>query len=129
MVACWPLHPDSVACTARLHALLPVTAGLLRPGGCLVLIAHPATDAPGTAAPVAAAAAAGLGYLQHIVAVRATADGDTRSQGATGRAAVVRGDATALTAILPGALTGQVDIVLTSPPVRADRARPRPSRP
>ncbi|WP_240638404.1 TRM11 family SAM-dependent methyltransferase [Micromonospora aurantiaca] len=36
--------------------------------------------------------------------------------GATGRASVVRGDATRLSALLPAALTGQVALVVTSPP-------------
>ncbi|WKU03447.1 TRM11 family methyltransferase [Micromonospora sp. HUAS LYJ1] len=37
-------------------------------------------------------------------------------QGATGRASVVRGDATRLSALLPAALAGQVALVVTSPP-------------
>ncbi|MDG4760393.1 DNA methyltransferase [Micromonospora sp. WMMD710] len=36
--------------------------------------------------------------------------------GATGRASVVRGDATRLSALLPAALAGQVALVVTSPP-------------
>ncbi|MFI7081795.1 TRM11 family SAM-dependent methyltransferase [Micromonospora sp. NPDC049903] len=36
--------------------------------------------------------------------------------GATGRASVIRGDATRLTALVPAALTGQVALVVTSPP-------------
>ena len=77
VVACWPLHPDPAENTARQQALLAVAAGLLRPGGCLVLIANPTPDPPDTGPAVATAAAAGLAYLQHIVAVRAAADGDT----------------------------------------------------
>ncbi|MFI7650335.1 TRM11 family SAM-dependent methyltransferase [Micromonospora sp. NPDC049460] len=38
------------------------------------------------------------------------------AQGATGRASVVRGDATRLAALLPAALAGQVALVVTSPP-------------
>jgi SAM-dependent methyltransferase len=38
------------------------------------------------------------------------------AQGATGRASVVRGDATRLQSLLPAALAGQVTLVLTSPP-------------
>ncbi|MEU5565556.1 DNA methyltransferase [Micromonospora musae] len=38
------------------------------------------------------------------------------TQGATGRASVIRGDATRLTSLLPAALTGQVALVVTSPP-------------
>ncbi|MGK5741486.1 TRM11 family SAM-dependent methyltransferase [Micromonospora sp. URMC 103] len=38
------------------------------------------------------------------------------TQGATGRASVVRGDATRLASLLPAALTGQVALVVTSPP-------------
>ncbi|MET8355187.1 DNA methyltransferase [Micromonospora sp. NPDC005206] len=37
-------------------------------------------------------------------------------QGATGRASVLRGDATRLRSLLPAALTGQVALVVTSPP-------------
>ncbi|WP_234040737.1 TRM11 family SAM-dependent methyltransferase [Micromonospora coerulea] len=37
-------------------------------------------------------------------------------QGATGRASVIRGDATRLWSLLPAALTGQVTLVVTSPP-------------
>jgi tRNA G10 N-methylase Trm11 len=36
--------------------------------------------------------------------------------GATGRAAVIRGDATRLLSLVPAALTGQVALVVTSPP-------------
>ncbi|MFC0526615.1 hypothetical protein [Phytohabitans kaempferiae] len=52
---------------------------LLRPGGCLVLVVGvPAGLAatPEDFGPLVAAASAGLGYLQHIVAVAARADGD-----------------------------------------------------
>jgi modification methylase len=38
------------------------------------------------------------------------------TRGATGRASVVRGDATRLTNLLPAALAGQVAVVVTSPP-------------
>lgn len=38
------------------------------------------------------------------------------THGATGRASVIRGDATRLTALLPAALHGQVALVITSPP-------------
>ena len=38
------------------------------------------------------------------------------SQGATGRASVVRGDATRITSLLPAVLAGQVSLVVTSPP-------------
>jgi modification methylase len=37
-------------------------------------------------------------------------------QGATGRAAVMRGDATRILSLIPAALTGQVALVVTSPP-------------
>ena len=56
---------------------------LLRPGGCLVLAVR---GRPGTAVPaspqdygplVDAAAEAGLGYLQHIVAVHADVDAES----------------------------------------------------
>ncbi|MGS2619324.1 TRM11 family SAM-dependent methyltransferase [Micromonospora sp. LZ34] len=38
------------------------------------------------------------------------------SQGATGRAAVIRGDATRILSLVPAALTAQVALVVTSPP-------------
>ncbi|MEV4539308.1 DNA methyltransferase [Asanoa sp. NPDC049518] len=38
------------------------------------------------------------------------------TQGAAGRAAVIRGDATRLLSLVPAALTGQVALVVTSPP-------------
>jgi hypothetical protein len=37
-------------------------------------------------------------------------------QGATGRASVLRGDATRITSLLPAALAGQVALIVTSPP-------------
>jgi hypothetical protein len=59
---------------------LTACAQLLRPGGCLILVvAVPAGTAgtPEDFTPVVqAAAAVGLGYLQHIVAVTADTDGD-----------------------------------------------------
>ena len=80
----------------RQHTVGPGCVGLrrdgvalLRPAGCLVLAVHPPATAatpPGPDAPagrpedfgplVAAAREAGLGNLQHIVAVRADVDGD-----------------------------------------------------
>jgi hypothetical protein len=78
VVACWPL--DAAAQRVRLAWLLTACARLLRPGGCLVLVAG--TPAGTSAAPedfrplVAAASAAGLGYLQHIVAVAADTGAD-----------------------------------------------------
>jgi hypothetical protein len=81
VVACWPLHEADAANRVRLAWLLSACAGLLRRGGCLMLI----VDAPAghTATPqdlspvVSAAASLGLGYLQHIVAVAADTDGDS----------------------------------------------------
>ncbi|WJK33127.1 hypothetical protein [Solwaraspora sp. WMMA2065] len=95
VVATWPLHTrDDTANLARLGGLLTACGRLLRPGGCLVLVAGaPAgvTAAPAgvTAAPqdftpvVDAATSAGLGYLQHIVAVAADTDGDRFTYHAT----------------------------------------------
>jgi hypothetical protein len=81
VVACWPLNPDDATNRIRLAWLLTACAQLLRPGGCLVLIVTVPTAAAGGPedfTPVASAAAAvGLGYLQHIVAVAADTDGDT----------------------------------------------------
>ncbi|MGY4900334.1 TRM11 family SAM-dependent methyltransferase [Micromonospora aurantiaca (nom. illeg.)] len=38
------------------------------------------------------------------------------TQGATGRAGVIRGDATSILSLVPAALTGQIALVVTSPP-------------
>lgn len=89
VVACWPLHTADARNRLRLRGLLQAAVALLRPAGCLVLaVRQPATpatpagpDAPagrpeGFGPLVAAARDAGLGYLQHIVAVRADVDGD-----------------------------------------------------
>ncbi|WKU03446.1 hypothetical protein [Micromonospora sp. HUAS LYJ1] len=79
VVASWPLDPDDTVNRIRLAWLLTVCARLLRPGGCLVLVVTvPETaGSPEDFSPVATAAAqAGLGYLQHIVAVAADTDED-----------------------------------------------------
>jgi hypothetical protein len=80
LVACWPLHAAGAGNRARLRWLLHAAVALLRPGGCLVLVVRVQADAPGSPQDhgplVDAARAAGLGYLQHIVAVRAAVDGD-----------------------------------------------------
>jgi hypothetical protein len=79
VVAAWPLHRDGAAAQVRLAWLLAACAKLLRPGGCLVLVVGvpAALTIPEDFGPVVAAARrAGLGYLQHIVAVAARADGD-----------------------------------------------------
>jgi hypothetical protein len=80
VVACWPLHAVDATNRARLSWLLHACGQLLRPGGCLVLVVAAPTGA--TAAPadyrpiIDTAREARLGYLQHIVAVRADVDGD-----------------------------------------------------
>ncbi|MGS2618082.1 hypothetical protein ACVCAH_26685 [Micromonospora sp. LZ34] len=77
VVACWPLDPADTINRIRLAWLLSACARLLRPGGCLVLVVTVSTLGPQDFTPVATAAAAvGLGYLQHIVAVAADTDGD-----------------------------------------------------
>ncbi|MGY0234086.1 hypothetical protein [Longispora urticae] len=80
MVAAWPLAADPVAGELRRAWLLASASKLLRPGGCLVLIAATAPGAvpvPEDFTPVVAAASgARLGYLQHIVAVSAPVVGD-----------------------------------------------------
>ncbi|MEH0986436.1 hypothetical protein [Micromonospora sp. CPCC 205556] len=79
VVACWPLDPADTTNRIRLAWLLTACARLLRPGGCLVLVvtAPAASIGPEDFTPVATAAAAvGLGYLQHIVAVTADTDGE-----------------------------------------------------
>ncbi|RNH98112.1 hypothetical protein EEZ25_27855 [Micromonospora aurantiaca] len=80
VVATWPLHEADTTARVRLAWLLAACARLLRPGGCLVLVVGvPAgtQPTPEDFGPlVAAASRAGLGYLQHIVAVEADTDGD-----------------------------------------------------
>jgi len=80
LVACWPLHAAGARNRTRLRWLLHAAVALLRPGGCLVLVVRRQADAPGSPQDhgplVDAAHDAGLGYLQHIVAVRADVDGD-----------------------------------------------------
>ncbi|MFI6132709.1 hypothetical protein [Micromonospora sp. NPDC051141] len=80
VVAAWPLDRDDAVNRIRLAWLLTVCARLLRPGGCLVLVVTgptTTTPTPEDFSPVATAAAqAGLGYLQHIVAVTADTDSD-----------------------------------------------------
>jgi hypothetical protein len=80
VVACWPLTAAEAANRTRLGWLLRIAAGLLHPGGCLVLLLDAGSGQPARPADagplLAAAADAGLGYLQHIVAVRAGVEGD-----------------------------------------------------
>ncbi len=88
VVATWPLSGDGAAANrVRLAFLLAACRRLLRPGGCLVLVIQTADGtlaAPGNFSPmVDAAASAGLGYLQHIVAVTADTDGDRFTYHAT----------------------------------------------
>jgi hypothetical protein len=87
VVGIWPLDPTSAASgLSRLRFLLRASRRLLRPGGCLVLVVT-SGDRPAAVdfTPlVVAAAEAGLGYLQHIVAVAAEIDGDQFTYYATG---------------------------------------------
>ncbi|MGA8116022.1 MAG: hypothetical protein WCA46_20375 [Actinocatenispora sp.] len=80
VVASWPLEDTDTANRARLAWLLTGCTRLLRSGGCLILVvaAPPGTPpTPEDLSPVVdAAAEVGLGYLQHIVALTATTDGD-----------------------------------------------------
>ena len=80
LVTCWPLHAAGARNRTRLRALLRGGVALLRPGGCLVLIVRAPAQAPASPQDfgplVDAARDAELGYLQHIVAVRADVDGD-----------------------------------------------------
>ncbi|WP_018352009.1 hypothetical protein [Longispora albida] len=80
IVATWPLSADPVEAELRRAWLLATASKLLRPGGCLVLIAATAPGAvpvPEDFTPVVTAASAvSLGYLQHIAAVSAAVVGD-----------------------------------------------------
>ncbi|MEV0430602.1 hypothetical protein [Micromonospora sp. NPDC050495] len=81
VVASWPLDEQEPANRVRLAVLLATCARLLRPGGCLVLVvtvpAGTVTTPPDLSPLAAAAGKAGLGYLQHIVAVTADTGADT----------------------------------------------------
>jgi hypothetical protein len=87
VVAGWPLDGTDNSHAARLPGLLRAAVTLLRPGGCLVLVvSRPAgllAWPQDFGALIAAARDAGLGYLQHIVAVHAPVDGDQFSYYAT----------------------------------------------
>jgi hypothetical protein len=70
LIAVWPLHDHEPANSDRLAAVMVAAVTVLRPGGCVAFIA--ATQQTGEYSTlVGAARAAGLRYLQHIVAVRA----------------------------------------------------------
>jgi hypothetical protein len=87
VVASWPLDLDPTTHQARVNALLTAAVGMLRPGGCLVLVVgvpSGVVTTPEDFTPVVdAASTAGLGYLQHIVAVTADTDGDRFTYHAT----------------------------------------------
>jgi len=81
VVTCWPLSAVDARNRKRLRGLLRAATTLLRPAGCLVLVVRAPAAVPLVAPEdfgplVAAAREAGLGYLQHIVAVRAEVSGD-----------------------------------------------------
>ncbi|MFC0505041.1 hypothetical protein [Micromonospora costi] len=80
VVVCWPLDDADTVNRVRLAWLLTACVRLLSPGGCLVLIVTVPTVATGGpedfTSIATAAAAVGLGYLQHIVAVAADTDRD-----------------------------------------------------
>jgi len=87
VVATWPLHAVDATNQVRLRWLLHAAAGLLRAGGCLVLVVRAPAGAVATPEDfgplISAARGMRLGYLQHIVAVRAQVDGDQFSYYAT----------------------------------------------
>jgi hypothetical protein len=75
LVALWPLHLDEPVNARRLASLMAAASAVLHSGGCVAIVA--AEDSGGQYTPlVAAAHAAGLRYLQHIVAVRADVHAD-----------------------------------------------------
>ncbi|MER7276650.1 hypothetical protein ABT369_19620 [Dactylosporangium sp. NPDC000244] len=80
VVAGWPLDADPATGRVRLAWLLDTGRELLRLGGCLVLVVAGAPGGqvrPEDFSPIVTAAAhAGLGYLQHIVAVAADVSGE-----------------------------------------------------
>jgi hypothetical protein len=76
LVARWPLDGDTDTDPGRLDDLAAAAAAVLRPGGCLVFIATGAVGAGDYTVVVGAARAAGLRYLQHIVAIDADVNGD-----------------------------------------------------
>lgn len=87
VVANWPLDPSDTTNHVRLAWLLAACRTMLRRGGCLVLVvavpAGMAATPQDFTAVVNAASRAGLGYLQHIVAVAADTDGDMFTYHAT----------------------------------------------
>jgi hypothetical protein len=80
VVACWPLDANAAANRVRLAWLLTACTALLQPGGCLILVVTVPVGTTVTpedfSGVVQVVAGVGLGYLQHIVAVTAEADGD-----------------------------------------------------
>jgi hypothetical protein len=76
LVARWPLDGDADTDPGRLGVLVALAAAVLRPGGCLAFVATNAVGTGDYTAVVGAARAAGLRYLQHIVAIDADVDGD-----------------------------------------------------
>jgi hypothetical protein len=60
--------------------------------------------------------AIGVEYESHWSDIADANIAHAHTQGATGRGAVIRGDATRLLSLVPSALTGQVALVVTSPP-------------
>ncbi|MGH3681849.1 MAG: hypothetical protein ACRDT2_16570 [Natronosporangium sp.] len=77
-VAAVPTTTRGALDPARTRRLIRQCAPILRPGGCLALLGTPAPGrAPLDYTPATALAAeAGLGHLQHILAVHAAIDGD-----------------------------------------------------
>jgi hypothetical protein len=84
LVAGWPLDPDPDTNAIQLNELAITAARLLEPGGCAVFAAARHNSGNYTAL-VTAARAAGLRYLQHIVAITADIDGDELIYNATSR--------------------------------------------
>ncbi len=131
VVASWPLDEQDATNRVRLAGLLTACTRLLRPGGCLVLVVAVPTGTitrPQDFSPLAAAAAnAGLGYLQHIVAVTADTDADTFVYHVTDEELLAL---TEQTDGQPWTLTHHrihADLLVFSPPPAA-RARRRPDR-
>jgi hypothetical protein len=77
LVASWPLHSTDPVAVVRLRTLAGSACRILQPVGSVVFIATSDTPAPGNYSTlVLAATAAGLRYLQHIVAIGADITAD-----------------------------------------------------
>ncbi len=109
--------PDSVKHPARmLPAIAAHAVGVYTQPGDLVLDPMAGIGTTLVEAVHAGRDAIGVEYESRWADIADANLVHAHAQGATGRGAVVRGDATTLAALLPAVLHGQVALVVTSPP-------------